>query len=152
MFSLDQLLERAVDHANSVLVGKKDAELLPTWLIQYKNQPTTLVATPWSGETEKAIMVKAMRIWMLTHRTVNYSFLSEAWMATEDAKHPTGLMPSQREDKKEVVIVSACDPKDTRMVMLDVLRNSDGVVSALPPQEDKDYTGFEGRLVNLLRS
>jgi hypothetical protein len=150
MLSLDEMIERAIDHAHGALIGRKDAQLIPTWVIQFKHQPATLIVTPWSGET-KTMVIKAVTIWMRTHAADSYSFLSEAWMATENLKHPTGLTPSQREDRKECVIIHAGNHKDMRMRMLDIERGPDGVVTALP-ELNKDYTDFQGLLVNLLRS
>ena len=82
MLTVDELLDRAIDHARTVLVGKPEAELMPTWLIQEKDQ-TTIVGTPWRGDDEKTMIIFAMRMSLRDKRAHSYSFMSEAWMATE---------------------------------------------------------------------
>jgi hypothetical protein len=152
--TIDELIQSGVDQANHVLVGKPGAELLPAFVIQFKDRPPTIVATPWSGDDEKYAVVEAMRLLFKAHResVESYLFWSEAWQAYEDPKHPTGLMPSDRQDRKEVVILNAFDKQGGKMVSLEIMRGPDGVVTRLVANDRAhDITALGGRLHNLLQ-
>jgi hypothetical protein len=152
--TIDQLLQSGVDQANTVLVGKPGAELLPAFVIQFKDRPPTIIATPWSGDDEKTIAVEAMRMLLKIHRESvdSYLFWSEAWQAYEDPKHPTGLMPRDREDRKEVVIINAFNHAGGKMISLEIMRGPDGVVTSLVANDkEDDLTMLSGRLHNLLQ-
>jgi hypothetical protein len=152
--NLDELIQSGVDQATRVLVGQKDAELLPTFVVQFKDRPPAIIPTPWSGDQEKIRMTEAIRLVLRLCResVTSYLFWSEAWMATEDLKHPIGLAPRDREDRKEVVIVNVFDHKGGKMVTLEIERGPDGVVTDLVKHKDAgDYDRFEGRLYNLLK-
>jgi hypothetical protein len=152
--TIDELLQSGVDQANHLLVGKPGAELLPTFVIQFKDQPPTIITTPWSGDDEKYAVVEAMRLLLKIHRAsvVSYLFWSEAWQAYEDPKHPTGLMPRDRQDRKEVVILNAFDKQGGKMVSLEIMRGPDGAVTSLVANDKAhDITALSGRLHNLLQ-
>lgn len=152
ILTLDQLIEAAVNHANNVLVGKSDAQLAPLFHIQFKNRPPALMSTPWNGEDEKVMVIRVLKGAMATFRQdiVSYSFMSEAWLAVEHANHPTGLMPSEREDKREVVLINACSGADSRLKILAISRDDKGRVNALTADPDHQLNHIEGRLFNLL--
>lgn len=152
--NLDEFLQSGVDHARTVLVGKPDAELLPAFVIQFKDAPPTIIATPWSGDDDKTVAIAAMRMLLKIHRARVHSYLfwSEAWMAHEDMNHPIGLAPRDRMDRKEVVILNAFNLDGGKMITLEIERGPDGVVTDLVKHKDLgDYDRFEGRLYNLLK-
>ncbi len=151
--SIDQLIESGARQAETVLIGQKDASLIPTFVVQFKDRPSAIIGTPWSGDREKYAVTQAMRGLLKQHRdsVVSYLFWSEAWTATEDIKHPTGLTPSQREDKREVVILSAFDHDGGKMVTLEIERGHDGVVTGLKRDAPDDWKVLGGRLHNLLQ-
>jgi hypothetical protein len=150
MMSVNELLDNAVDHARRMLVGREGASMIPTFCIQFKREPTTIVGAPWANEREKSMVIDMMRAMLKIKHAHSYSFISEAWMATEDQRRPLGLAPSQREDKREVVIVIAHDRQGGGQVRTyEIKRNAKGVVSELTLDPDTaDY--FGGRLHNLL--
>jgi hypothetical protein len=149
MLNVDELLNRAADHARNVLIGNPKAELLPTWLIQAKGK-TTLVATPWEGEMQKEIVTLAMRGILKKENADSYSFMSEAWMAHESLDAPIGLMPRDREDKIEIVLINACDHQGAKVRTYEIKRDDKGVVTELELQTHGDEDEFSGRLYNLL--
>lgn len=152
--NLDELLQSGVDHARTVLVGKPDAELLPAFVIQFKDAPPTIVATPWSNDDDKAVAISAMRALFKIHRARVHSYLfwSEAWMAHENVDHPIGLAPRDREDRKEVVIVNAFNLEGGKMVTLEIERGPDGVITDLVKgKEAGEYDKLGGPLYNLLK-
>ena len=152
--SIDQLIQSGVDQAKTVLIGKPDAELIPTFVIQFKDRPPAIIGAPWSNNDEKIAITESMRIMLKLYRSsvTSYLFWSEAWMATEDLKHPIGLQPRDREDRKEVVMINAFDHKGGKMTTLEIERGPDGVVTGLPKLKDAaDYDRLGGRLYNLLK-
>jgi len=147
--TINELLDKAIEHARATLIDKPDAQLIPTWLIQAKDR-TTVVGTPWDGDDEKRIMLFAIRMMLKKEKAQSYSFMSEAWMATEGANHPTGLMPRDREDRREVVMVNAYDRLGFgAMRTYEMKRNDKGVVTDL--LMDEPVEGFSGRLANLFK-
>lgn len=152
--NLDEFLQSGVDQARTVLIGKPGAELMPAFVIQFKDAPPTIVGVPWSNDGEKYVATEAMRMLLKAHRARVHSYLfwSEAWMATEDMRHPSGLAPRDREDRKEVVLVNAFNLEGGRMVTLEIVRGPDGVITDLVKgKEAGDYDKLEGRLYNLLK-
>ena len=81
---------------------------------------------------------------------VNYAFLSEAWLASYDHKPgPKDLMPSQRETRRECVVVSAGDHDGAKMKVWEIIRDDKARVTDLVEEKAKS-DHFEGRLHNLL--
>ena len=150
LMNLEQLVNFAEKHANSVLVGSAKAQIIPTFHIQFKDRAPALISTPWSDGREKRIAIEAIREALKRFRSsvLNYCFMSEAWVATEDVDHPIGLMPSEREDKREVVMISANAP-DTKglFVILEIKRDAKGRVTELKRHEPIEVGG--GHLENL---
>jgi hypothetical protein len=153
--SLDELVEMGLKHAKSVLIGASDAQLLPTFHIQFKDRAPAVMATPWTGERDKSATIAAMRaaIKIYGRRIVNYSFLSEAWVATQDHRpRADDLTPSQRETRKECVVVTAGDHDGARMKMWEIVRDDQGRVTDLVEEAADRFEGFEGRLFNLMEA
>ena len=149
MLNVDELLDSSFKHARETLVGKPEAELLPSWLLQTKNE-VMLVATPWHGDKDKDTVISVMRMMMKLHGVQSYSFMSEAWKATESLNHPIGLMPRDREDKVEVLIINACDLKGAKIRFYEIKRGADAVVTDLVLNEHGEEDRFSGRMFNLL--
>lgn len=151
--SIDELLQAGIDQAGRVLIGKPGAALMPAFVVQFKDRPPAIIGAPWSDDDDKAIAVSAMRTILKLYRdsVVSYLFWSEAWQAHEDADHPIGLMPRDRMDRKEVVILNAYDHQGGKMVSLEIMRDDKGVVTDLIENDrEKDTTALAGRLHNLL--
>jgi hypothetical protein len=152
--NLDEFLQSGIDQARTVLIGKPGAELMPAFVIQFKDRPPAIIATPWSNDEEKFAATEAVRMTLRLYRSQVHSYLfwSEAWMAHEDMNHPIGLQPRDREDRKEVVIVNAFNLKGGKMITLEIVRGPDGVVTDLVKgKDDGDYDHLSGRLYNLLK-
>jgi hypothetical protein len=152
--SLEKLAAFGLEHAKSVLIAKPGAQLIPTFHIQFINRPPVIMAMPWTSERQKMAAIHAVRSAIQHFRPIvdSYSFMSEAWIAVQDTPpRDSDLMPSQREDRKEAVIIT-CFNKDTGfMRSFEIKRAPDATVSELvadlnaPGKEDR----FEGRLYNL---
>ena len=152
--NLDKFLQSGIDQARTVLIGKPGAELMPAFVIQFKDRPPAIIAAAWSNDEEKVATTEAVRMTLRLYRSQVHSYLfwSEAWMAHEDMNHPIGLAPRDREDRKEVVIVNAFNLEGGKMVTLEIERGPDGVVTDLVKGKDAgDYDRLGGRLYNLLK-
>lgn len=151
MRSLDQMVEGMHAHARRVLIGKNDEQLLPFFHVQFKDREDAIIPAPWSNEREKSAMIRALRAALkdFGSSVVNYAVISEAWAAQYDHKPGEGdLMPSERETRRECVVVSAGDHERAMTKMWEIVRDDKGRVTELI--EDKDTGGFEGRMFNLL--
>jgi hypothetical protein len=151
-YSLDELAGKHLEHAKGVLIGKPGAQLLPTFHIQFTNRDPVIMATPWSDEREKSIVIATIRSAIQHFRQTvdSYAFMSEAWIATEDRNTPADvkkLMPREREDRREAVIITAFNKDTGFMRSYEIERGADGAVSALKDIEPYDECG--GRLHNL---
>ena len=152
MRSLDQMIEAMHEHAKHVLIGHADQQLAPFFHIQFKNRPDHIMPAPFSDERQKSAFIKAVRMTLRAFggSVVNYAMISEAWVAEGQNTPPRkgDLMPSQRETRKECVVVSAGDHHGARLKMWEIVRDDQGRVTELI--EDKDKGDFGGRMFNLL--
>jgi hypothetical protein len=131
---LDALLELAHKHAENVMLGTT-RELMPIFALVNSTGGLDLIGCPWADEEEKAIMVAKVKRQIRASAAVAYSFVTEAWMATQDHEYEPGrdLRPTQRADRQEVVIACATDGKDTRWGRWAIERNAKGECVALRP-------------------
>jgi hypothetical protein len=151
--NLDQLIESGIDQAKRVLVGVQGAQLLRAFVIQFKDRPPTIIACPWSDTHERNATIAAMRMTFKAYREHidSYLFWSEVWMASENPRHPTGLMPADRQDRKEGVLINAFDAKGgERTRFYEIMRGPDGVVTDLV-KFDREPDQYGGDLHNLLK-
>jgi hypothetical protein len=153
-FTKLELLDHGRRHAEGVLIGKAGAQLLPTFHIQFKDRPPVIMATPWSNDREKALTFRAVRAALKTVRPFveNYSFMTEAWIAVQNHRpRETDLMPSEREDRKECVIITFGDHDGCTMRAFEIMRGPDARVTALKPEKEAGACDrFEGRAINLM--
>ena len=150
--NLDEFLQSGIDHARSILIGKPGAELMPAFVVQFKDRPPAIIGAPWADDSEKYATIEAVRLTLKAFRpsVISYLFWSEAWMAHEDTDHPIGLQPRDRMDRQEVVLVNAFNLDGGKMVTLEIMRDDKGVVTELKSL-GATYEQFEGRLHNLLK-
>lgn len=141
------------EHARRVLIGRADEQLVPFFHIQFKDRPDAIMPAPFTDERSKSAFIQAIRMAMKEFRrsVVNYAFISEAWVAEQTGRPGAAdRPPSEREDRRECVIVSAGDKDRAAMRMWEIVRDDQARVIDLV--EDKAYSPdqFEGRLHNLL--
>lgn len=151
--SIEKLAEFALDHATFVLVGKAGAQLIPTFHIQFLNRPPVIMATPWRDDREKMATVRAVRSAIKQFRPIvdSYSFTSEAWIAVQNhAPRASDLMPSEREDRREAVIITCFNKDDGFLRAYEIKRGPDARVTELTPEREPGrFDRIEGRLYNL---
>jgi hypothetical protein len=148
--SLDKLGEIALRHAESVLIAKDGAQLVPTFHIQFTDRPPVTMPVPWTNDRQKAALLAAVRSAIKEFRSVvdSYSFITEAWIATQDTPPRAGdLLPSEREDRREAVIITAFNKDTGFMRTYEIKRGPDARVTALVAEREPDR--FQGRIYNL---
>jgi hypothetical protein len=149
---LDALLEQAGEHARRVLVEMKEATLMPVFLM-IGPEDNILMPAPWRDDDEKRFMLAAARDIMKDKRIVRYSVVSEAWSAIQpkDWKRgmPEGPAPSERPDRKEIVIAIAADKTTAKSRAWDIVRGEGGSIVDL--RRDEDVVSQGGRMAELLR-
>ena len=146
------MIEGMHGHARDVLIGKNDGQLVPLFHIQFKDRPDALIPAPWRDERDKSFYIRAIRMSLkeLKPSVVNYAMISEAWFAEYNhAPRPGMRMPREREDRKEVVVVSAGDHHGAKMKVWEIIRDHQARVTDLV-EEKAETDHFEGRLHNLL--
>jgi hypothetical protein len=150
---LDALLTLAGEHARQVLVEMKQADLIPTFLMIAEDEHA-LMPAPWRDDDEKRIMLAAAREIMKAKGVTRYSMVSEAWTAVQPKGWkpgmPQGPLPSERADRKEIVIAIAVDKTATKSRVWDIVRGEGGSVVDLR-LDDATMLGLSGRMGELLR-
>jgi hypothetical protein len=150
MLTIDEMIENAHQHAVAILIGKPNAELIPTWLLQTP-RGVIVVGTPWHGELEKDLVASAIRLMLKKEHATSYSFMSEAWTVTQAIGEPY-IQPRLSDKRREVVIINAFTREQGRVRTYEIKRGPDAMVTELTPETDLDACDhFDGRLHNLFR-
>jgi hypothetical protein len=141
-------------HAETVLVLKHEPELAPMFHMLDEEGNSVIAPVIWRDENEKHAILAGMKILMRQEEIVAYSMVSEAWAAVQPKdwkpSMPYGPMPSERPDRKEVVIAIAADKIRAISRSWDIVRGEAGSIVKLelsPLAPDRQ----EGRMAELLR-
>jgi hypothetical protein len=146
--TIDELIQNAYEHACNVLVGKPDAELIPSWLLDAPGR-LIIVGTPWDGDEDKDLVAAIMRKMLKEEGVTGYSFMSEAWVTAQAVGEPY-IEPRLSDKRREVVIISACTRKADCVQIYEMIRGPDAVVTELKPEpRNAEHGIFKGRLHNL---
>lgn len=152
MTDLSKLLDAAHDQARKILLGKKDEQLCPMWVLVDNQDQWQVIGTPFDGPREKDLVVMLMKQMMEDKNTVAYSFLTEAWFTVlpPGTDVDTAPAPSKSPDRKEMVLALASDDTDTEFRSWHIKRDKRGRVTALPEEKLVECTMF-GRFDGLLQ-
>jgi hypothetical protein len=151
---LDQLLDLGAEQAHRVLLELKDQQLLTTWVLLNGDGQIELIPTPWKDDLEKANYRIFLRRHMRERGTRAYSFLTEAWQASEKPgdfkpEDPQWVPARKRADRIEVVIVMACDRANSKLRSWRIVRNHLEQIIRLDPLEE--YATQEGWVTEMLK-
>ncbi len=139
---LQSLLDSAEDQAKRILLDTNE-QLVTTFVLYNPHDKMEIFACPFHNDMEKKIMLLMLRKHMREQQTIAYSHLSEAWVAKQS--HPysdNDPRPSERPDRKEVVMAFATDGVNTKAKMWDIIRYEDGRVQRLDARNTpNDITG-----------
>lgn len=143
------------DMARKRLVEDGDDSLMPMFHIVMVDGEDQILATPWRNDQEKHIAQQMVRERLKDPRARAYGFISEAWMARYETHEmskgdPPEIMPRDRLDRIEVVIISVSTRAKRYMKALRMLRGgvkqNDGKVIALEQCDEIKSWDDEGQL------
>ncbi len=150
--TLSETLETEKDISNKEILSVGSVE--PRFIAVDKNDDVRVIELgPFmANEMMKDAVANAFRAYAKMFNIVRYAHVSEAWTATMnrgDDMRP----PSQREDRREIVAILVSDEKGELMSVREILRDNEGKVSGLGPEEIKidTYEKIGGRFAGLLR-
>lgn len=149
LMTIDEMIETAEQHARTVLINEEGAQLSPAFLMESEEE-RIIVVTPWSNKEERNRSLNVIQLAMKIKKIKQYSVVSESWMATETKGFETGLMPSQRQDRKEVVVIVAVTKIEKKSVMFDIERNDKAIIIDLIKEKEMEGSGVAGELASLL--
>jgi hypothetical protein len=153
---LSDLLRLAGQHAENVMI-KMGQDLVPTWALVDVKKRIKILSTPWRDEEEKAMYRAGLKFAMTMNEVVAYSFVTEAWAATLERgeyENPMGrIPPSQRADRREVVVACAATASASKVASWAIERDGAGKVTALVSHAipDSEQGQFESWLVEMLK-
>jgi hypothetical protein len=149
--TLDEMIEAAEKHARKILINEKGAQLIITFLIDSPDE-LAIIGTPWSNSKQRRQCLELIQFMLKAKKATAYSIVSESWVSTEPKeKHlQSGLMPSQREDRKEIVMIIAVNKKgEKKCRSLNIVRNNDAIIIDLPLDKEMNEGTLGGELANL---
>ncbi len=136
---------------------KEDGELTPMFIAYDGNgavYPMAIDRRFMNSETDKERLCGGLREFFRQRGIEVYAFICEAWVATvrkgDSLDDPGFLTPSQRRDRKEVVIVSVSTRIRSTMKYLAIIRGPDGSVESLLEEPMPEGATFSGRFQELL--
>ena len=107
-----------------------------------------LYMTPWEDGKAKAKMLKMVRAEFARKHVVRYGYVSEVWLAGYDA--PPRVLPSERPDRKEAVVVAIVAPPRVTLARRDIVRPWDGTKAYLGPLVFHEMEHATGATLGLL--
>jgi hypothetical protein len=122
------LMDMAQTQANTVMIGLHQ-DLLSAFVIVKPDGGLAIIGAPWSSREEKIIALAMIQEEMRKLKAVAFSFVGEAWTATNPPDNPNDMTPASLrppDQRKEVVMIFASD-KHTKLIQwLDTVRNDQG--------------------------
>lgn len=148
MIDLDQMIETGAAHARTILLQQKKESLTPLWDIRTADGSAYIFGTPdYSDYRNETLSYIAGQL--RAHHAQAFMFISEAWAATLHP-HSANLLPSEREDRTEVVAIFARSRAEHRMLLLDIVRDASGKIVDLPNHRDiRDFKSLDGAIPDL---
>jgi hypothetical protein len=149
---LRELFDLAATNAAKIFLESDDHEVQPMWHAVDGKNKHVLIATPWSSDDEKDVVVKTLRKMFAANQVKRYAFIVEAWVARVSSEREVhdGPRPSEHPDRREVLMISAEDRSgETIMGHYYILRPERGPPK-LSPLEVMPYDQMSGRMMGLL--
>lgn len=123
--TIERMLELAYGQAQNIIVGNKE-QLMPIFMVLTGDDEIIFVGTPWDGDEQKDMAIHLLKDLMKRHNATAYSFLTEAWVSAQRRDDPDRTPPSQRADRREVVMAMATNGSDTKYRSWLIIRDMDG--------------------------
>lgn len=151
--TIERMLELAYGQAQNIIVGNKE-QLMPIFMVLTGDDEIIFVGTPWDGDEQKDMAIHLLKDLMKRHNATAYSFLTEAWVSAQRRDDPDRTPPSQRADRREVVMAMATNGSDTKYRSWLIIRDVDGNCVDLVQEKEGiqiSVSRFDGLLPNFPR-
>jgi hypothetical protein len=147
-------MDLAQQQATTVMVGLHQ-DLLGVFVIVKPDGNMEVIGAPWKSPREKLIILIAIKEHLRRLNAVAFSFVGEAWTATNPPDNPLDMTPaSQRpaDQRKEIVMSFASDRRTKLRQFFDIIRDAEGRCIDLLPEERRpaEKDAFFDRLIDLL--
>jgi hypothetical protein len=131
-------------HSAITLFNHAGGELQPMWVLYAENGEVIPVVTRWENDNDKVAAVEFIKKLIKERNVIRFGFMSEVWVAYEDKDEPSGIMPSERPDRKEAIMVIVEDHDGfAEFGSMEITRDSDGS-PVLGQYEKKAGPGVDG--------
>lgn len=147
------VLDHYIDFAKERIL--KDGNLAPVAVFRSETKENVIHCGPMMrDDDDKEKLAVVLRKMALEFEAIGFVFVAEAWTARydPDQSETTRVMPSQRPDRIECIIVSAQYKGDkSSMRVCEIIRDKDNKIThLLEHQRFEDGTTFEGRFAGIL--
>ena len=105
--SLAEMIDVVVADATNFYAKSGTAEWMTVAWMQKEDGQMALLHLPWRSDNEKHVMIGALAETLRQNGVIRYALAVEAWIAEEDPKKPSGIMPRNNPDRKEVLMISS---------------------------------------------
>ncbi len=151
-YNLQEEAKKALDEACAWFCAEPGRQV-PCQFVLHKgaNEPLHL-ELGWADGEEKSFKLGVLKHLMQKTGVEWYLHISEAWVAHVNGDNDPlrKVMPRDREDRGEVIHVSANDALESVVMSAEIVRHADGSVST-KPYTVMDGCSYGGRMVELLR-
>ncbi len=154
-----ELLKEMVDlggkHARRILITEGAKQLTPVFHLVAADGAHQIVAAIWTNDDEKDAVLGQVRQIAHQMNAVAVMMINEAWMASYDKpltswhadRQGPYVRPSERPDRKEVVIASALDNEDNNVTQTwQIVRSRPGgpIIALMNAYDsEKENMGFK---------
>lgn len=153
---LEALVETGHDYARKTLLNKRGAELTATYLLLRPEGEGGLgidvMVCPWQDEAEKIVILELVKARCHANGVTALCFVCEAWVVSYSAdeyRRGGSDPPSQRPDRKEIVLCIATDGTRKKVGRWAIRRDKPGgPVRALLSEEIGEEDSFGGRIID----
>jgi len=146
---IDEFMTEMAMYAEHLLVT---TGMVGTFFLASSEEATFLVPGDWANEKEKVAIVTEIKRFFQEEGVTRYVMVSEAWTVTVSRHEQLKVMPRDREDREEIVLVAlvAAD-RAPRIKCWEIDRPFTGEAPSLKPMEEPGHGGWiEGRMLNLI--
>jgi hypothetical protein len=147
-----ELFDIAAENAARMFNESDDHEVLPMWHAVDGKNKHGLIATPWSNDEEKEIVVKGLRKMFAVNQVKRYAFIVEAWVAQiAPFEQPEDVpRPSEHPDRREVLMIHAEDRSGESIIGYYYILRPEHGPPKLSPLDIQPYDQMAGRMMGLL--
>lgn len=147
----DRVIAAARRIVEAILIGHPGASVMPVFSLYTRDGDfEVMMPRDFSDAGKTAVAASVRRRAKETH-AIAVSFMCESWMIKTSLDDPLDVMPAQSDKRIEVVQFSLETANDMRSAAWEIVRDGNGVVTALKDDALGPAVPMGGRFVGLLR-